>query len=223
MPFWKRKPTTKVVGKQSVGRFYGVLALCPIKKQSPEGVDRSPEARLRETLAGLSLNEDSFFARVPGTYLARLYVLTDVFYEGKGDYEHLKSQYLVLTANVHGNRDSYAKDMWKHAEDEVRSIWQNCVAFDDVDSAGAFARYIKKCQVKNSLLFNGSTDQPVEEQLKGLYLKQEFGEWAAEHQGLSPADLRSEFLAFVDRAKVDDVDGPTWRPGADTLKKVQVP
>lgn len=223
MPFWKRKSTKKVVGGNSVGKLYGLTALCPIIKTTRVGIDQSPEAQLRQTLATLPNNEHSFFARVPDTYLARFYVLTDVFYQGeKGTYEHLRSKYLVFSANVHGHRDSYAKDMWKHAEDEVRQIFSHCVAFDRVNSAGDFAQYIKDCQVKNALLFNGSNDLPVKEQLKGLYLKQEFGTFAGANTGKSSAELRQAFLDFVDRVRVDDLDAPSWRPGADELENVEV-
>ena len=211
--------TKKVVGKNRVGRLYGLTALSPINKKTPAGRDRSPEALLRQTLAELPLDHESFFASVPDTYLARFYLLTDVFYESSpANYEHLRSQYLVFSVNFHGRSASaYLKEMWKHAEREVRSIWTHCVAFEKVNGAGDFADYVKRCQIDNALLFNGSTDQPVEEQLKGLYLKQEFGDFAATHQGLPAPQLRQEFLEWADRVKVDDLGSPTWRPGAATL------
>jgi hypothetical protein len=215
--------SAELVGKNSAGRLYGLTAFCPIMLGTPEGENRSRGSLVRETLAGLDTDEDSIFASFPNTYLARFYVLRDVFYESKpAKKEHLKSQYLVFTTNFHGGLGQYLWDMWDHAEEAVRSIWAHCVAFDKVDGADAFVSYMKRCQVDNTLLFNGSTDEPLAEQLKGLYLKQEFGEFVASHQGLSAAELRREFGEFLQRVQLDDLERPTWRPGAASLDSVEV-
>jgi hypothetical protein len=72
------------------------------------------------------------------------------------------------------------------------------------------------------VLFNGSTDQPLAEQLKGLFLKQRFGAFVAEHQGVEPAALRRAFTEFVESVRIEDLSAPTWRPGASTLDSVEV-
>lgn len=213
-----------VVGKNRVGRLYGLTAFCPIKAGTPVGVNRSAVSLISERLAELPRHEDSFFSRIPNTYIARFYLLRDVFYESKpAKQEHLQSQYLIFAVNLHGELDGYLRDMWDREEAVVRSIWQYCVAFDNVDDADAFVSYIKRCRVDNALLFNGSTDEPLAEQLKGLYLKQEFGKFVARNQGLPPAELRDEFRTFLARVKVDDLNRPTWRAGASTLDTVVVP
>lgn len=210
-----------LTGRNQAGNLYGLLALCPIKIGS-EG-DRSLEWLTRSALADLGLHRESPFADIPNTYLARLFILRDVFYESKpGPEEHLKSQYLVFTTNFHGELEPYLQQMWANQEEAVRKVWQHCVGFDAVNNQASFVTYIKRCQVSNSLLFNGSTDQPLIEQLKGLYLKQRFGEFAAEHQGLDPAELKAAFQDFLAEVKLDDLDGPTWAPGADTLRKALV-
>ncbi len=213
---------SELVGKNSAGRMYGLTAFCPIKLGTPDEQDRSRESLVRETLAGLAVDEDSLFARVPDTYFARFYVLKDVFYESRpAKQEHLKSQYLIFVTDFHGDLRPHLRRMWDHAEDEIRKIWEHCVAFHAVDAAG-FASYIERCQVDNALVFNGSTDEPLAEQLKGLYLKQQFGEFAATHQGLPPAELRQRFREFLGRVRIDDLAGPTWRPGACSLTNVTV-
>jgi phenylpropionate dioxygenase-like ring-hydroxylating dioxygenase large terminal subunit len=112
--------------------------------------------------------------------------------------------------------------MWTNQEDAVRKVWKHCVGFDGVEDTRSFINYIERCQITNSLLFNGSTDQPLAEQLKGLYLKQRFGEFAANNQGLSAADLKAAFRAFLAEVELDNLARPTWAPGADTLDAVLV-
>ncbi len=203
-------------------KHYGLTALCPIKLGTAPGRNSSYEAVVRETLAGLDSHERSPMARVPNTYLARLYILKDVFYEGRSQQEHLKSQYLFFGSDFHGELEPYLRGMWENIEPEVRLIWQHCVAFgSSVNSAESFVDYIKKCQVSNTFLFNGSNDRPLAEQLKGLYLKQEFGDFVASHQGASDDELRSAFLSFAERVQVTKLDGPTWRPGAQTLESAR--
>ena len=197
--------------------------MCPIINGTATGQDRSYESLLRTTLDALPLGQDSLFASFSNTYTARFYVLTDVFYESKpGRNEHLKSQYLVFTTDFHGDLDPHLREMWNRTSDVVRSIWLHCVGFDDVDNADDFVRYLRRCQVNNSLLFNGSTDQPLAEQLKGLYLKQEFGEFAASHQHLPAAELKLAFSTFLQRVEINNLERPTWRAGATSLESVVV-
>ena len=88
------------------------------------------------------------------------------------------------------------------------------MTFDCVKNADDFVAYIKRCQVNNALFFNGSTGQPLEEQLKNLYLKQEFSRFAYEHQGKNPQELQCAFQAFIARTQPDNMNAPTWVTGA---------
>jgi hypothetical protein len=206
-----------------VGSLYGLTVMSPIKTDSPDSVDQSVASSLRDTLAAIAVDHTSPFAMVPNVYFARFYVLKDVFYESKpAREEHLKSQYLVFMCDFHGKRDQLTSGLWNEANTLVRDVWKHCVGFGSVDSVDDFESYIKKCQIKNALVFNGSTDQPLAEQLKGLYLKQEFGRFVATHQGLAPADLRAEFRKFVERVRPEDLLSQTWRPGAISLDGVEV-
>jgi hypothetical protein len=213
----------KLVGRNTAGNLYGLTTLCPIVIGTPPDEDRSYESCLRATLAALPDHKDSFFAAVPNTYLARFYILKDVFYESRpARKEHLKSQYLVFSSDFHGGLHDYLHGLWHHGESDVRAIWQHCVAFSEVSDADSFIAYIERCQLTNNVLFNGSTDQPLAEQLKGLYLKQRFGAFVAEHQGFEPAALKRAFTEFVESVRIDDLSAPTWRPGASTLDSVEI-
>jgi hypothetical protein len=91
-----------------------------------------------------------------------------------------------------------------------------------VRDAAGFERYIKKCQVTTTFYFDGSNDAPLAEQLKALYLKQEFSKFVCEHQGMPPVQLQAAFQRFVEQTKPDVLAGPTWRAGASDLSNVVV-
>lgn len=191
----------------------GLTVLCPIINGS-DG-QQSYAMRIREHLQDMPLDENSPMAKIPNTYLCRFYVLNDVFYEGAAaEEEHLKSKYLVFSTNYYGDLDVYLRGMWEHAQDEIEAIWQHCVAFDKVQNATDFVSYVKKCQVTNHLFFNGSTGDPLAEQLKSLYLKQEFSRFAYENQGKSPGDIQQAFREFIARTQPNNLDSPTWLAGA---------
>lgn len=202
--------------KNTSGSAYGLTLLCPIKNESRD--DRACADILRDYLENLDTDEASPMARVPNTYFARFYVLNDVFYQGHGfREEHLKSKYLVFSSNFHGDRDAYVLGMWDSNTEAVKAIWQYCVAFDDVRDAQGFLDYVKRCQIDNALFFNGSTDDPLAEQLKALYLKQEFTRFAYDHQEDSPHQLQNAFRKFLERTQPLNPEAPTWRPGRSDL------
>ena len=204
---------------------------------------------LRNRLQDLPLHEDSPLAKVPNTYLARLFILDDVFYQCNtandalfnfGDLfsffsdrfrraalpckDNLRSKYLVFASDFHGDLDSYLQGLWdkwvvleKNERRDVRHIWEYCVGFDQVTDSASFIRYIKKCQLNATLYFNGSTDDPLKEQLKSLYLKQEFARFAVEHQGKSAAQLQTAFMQFIDKVQPENLDAPSWAPGKSSI------
>lgn len=203
------------------GRAYGLTVLCPLKNDVES--DQSYAAVVRGALRKLPLADKSPFARVPNTYLCRMFVLGDVFYEGAPAAEdHLRSKYLVLVAELHGERDAWLRDMWTHAHDLIAQLFRYCLGFRDVDTVDAWVRYIERCQVETTFYFNGSTDRPLAEQLKALYLKQELALFAREHQGVDAATLQREFHDFIARVQPEDLAGPTWRPGACSLETAVV-
>lgn len=224
------------------GNAYGLSVLSPIRPGHIKGVSYADQ--IRNTLEDWNLRENSPMVEVPNTYLCRYFILDDVYvesYPGGGaldtlaDFkpiesddtrraampkqDHLKSRYLVFTCNLHGDLDVYLKGMYDSIRDDVESIWQYCWGFDQVKDAEGFAAYIKKCQLTTSLFFVGSNDVPLVDQLKDLYIKQEFARFAVEHQGMPIAQLRREFEAFVARVAPRDLVAPTWEPGKYRMHK----
>ena len=226
------------------GNAYALTALVPIKNGR---VDEAAYCDIvRSRLENWNLLPNSPMAKVPQTYLCRFYVLDDVYIESQGtgsapdtwaDYlpvvpdglrrgvmpkhDHLQSKYIVFSTNFHGDRDTYLRGMWTTVSAEIKDVFGFCYGFDQVDSADSFVKYMKKCQLTVSLFFNGSTDDPLEEQLKSLYLKQEFSRFAVENQGLPTAELREKFRKFIGRVAPDNVHFPSWTAGQYSLPKVQ--
>jgi hypothetical protein len=204
------------------GNAYGLTALIPVKHGAEE--NRAYDKIIRDELQKWKLNKISPMAEVPNTYLSRVFLLNDVFYEGKPAIEeHLNNKYLVFSSNFYGELDTYLTGMWKAIGKELKGLLRHCVAFDTVDSAADFVKYVKRCQVNNSLFFNGSNDKPVAEQLKALYVKQSFVHFAYlsqryRYEGDEGArKLQDAFRRFTKLIQIDDTSEPTWKVGATVV------
>lgn len=197
---------------------YGLSIYCPIENKSKG--DRSYTSIVRNILQDFEVEENSPLARVPNTYLARFYIITDAIFEGfPYEHDHLKSDYLAFNSNFYGDRDEYLEGMYKAMKDEIHELWQYCYAFDQVNDAASFIKYIDKVQVKTTFFFVGSNDDPLKEQLKGLYLKQEFSKFVFANQNKSDEELLAAYKKFDERTKPTVLEGPTWKAGAGTLAK----
>ena len=195
---------------------YGLTILCPLKPTDASG--ESVKLKLRKKLFDLNKLDNSPMSKVPNTYLSRFYILEDVFFE---DYPHklenLQSNYLVFTSNFHGDLDPYLEGMYKAIPEEIHSIFKDGYGFDSENmNESAFKEYIKKCQVETTFFFDGSTDDSLEEQLKSLYLKQEFSKFVFQNAHKSATELQELFKEFIKNSQPNNAF-PTWRAGAETL------
>ncbi len=229
------------------GNATALTVLSPIKNGAVG--ETSYADMTRERCLRLPIHEKSPLSKVPNTYLARLFILDDVFYESLPANDavfnfsdiwsffsdsarkkslprkdHLKSKYLVFSSNFYGDLDDYLTglwDKWSYIDHEgnqrdIRYIWEHCVAFDRVTDCASFIQYIKRCQLDASLFFNGSTDDSLQEQLKALYLKQEFTKFAVAHQGKNAVEIQQAFKAFIARVQPENLSSPSWSPGQST-------
>lgn len=195
---------------------YALTLVCPIK--IGDSNFQSFASLTRQNIQTFDLHEKSPLANVPNTFMARFYLLDDVFYEGSPAKEdHLESHYLVFCANFYGDLETYLTGFWQNAAEDAKRIWQHCVAFDDVKDTASFISYIKKCQLDTTFYFNGSSGEPLAEQLKALYLKQEFTEFVIQNQGASAAELKAAFDAFVANTQPENLAAPTWVAGKNSL------
>ncbi|HEX7639899.1 MAG TPA: hypothetical protein VF457_15995 [Burkholderiaceae bacterium] len=224
------------------GNAYALTTLSPIRAGLAPGGDIARADLVRQQLQDWNLRPNSPMTRVPQTYLCRFFVLDDVYTESLpggsapdtlNDFlpvvpdwlrraampaqDRLKSRYLVFSSNFHGGPqgdvDGYLRGMWDGAGDDVRAVWQHCHGFDEVTDAAGFARYMRRCQLEATLFFVGANDDPLPEQLKALYLKQEFARFAVQSQGLDAGPLRASYREFIARVQPARLDGPTWSPG----------
>ena len=230
------------------GNAYALTVLSPIKEGfTPD--EKSYADTVRDRLQNWNFEENSPMALVPQTYLCRYFVLDDVYTESLPgasaidtfvdwlpvvpdklrhcywpNQDHLKSRYLVFSCNFHGgpkgDLDGYLRNMWNAISDRIKEVWGYCYGFDEVDNADKFIAYIKKCQREATLFFVGSNDDPLEEQLKALYLKQEFSKFAVANQGLDAATLRANFKEFIQSVAPTNLTAPTWVPGGYRVDKL---
>lgn len=223
------------------GKAYALTILSPIKNAYTQDEIAYADV-IRDHLQNWNFENNSPMAKVPQTYLCRFFVLDDVYTESQptggaldtlSDFlpavpdsvrrntvpkeDHLKNRYLVFSCNFHGGEnadlDGYLHGMWNAISDRIQEIWQYCYGFEKVRDAQSFARYMKQCQMEASLFFNGSNDDSLPEQLKALYLKQEFAKFVIDNQGLDAAHIKVNLQAFMQRVAPTNLTAPTWAAG----------
>ena len=195
-----------------------------------------PTARHSPATAGLSCV--SPFSRNLRTHFARFAVLDDVTYSGRmptnaivaavhnlnltlpQPVDRLSCPYLIFVADVDAGSgaeaelDSWLHELWRDMEPELRSIFRWCVGFEAVESAEAFVRWMRRCQVATTMPFHDYwTGAP---QLKAVSagallalaaLSAGFVAWAVTAAGLG-----------VLRALAGSpLPGPAWLAGAAVL------
>ena len=225
------------MNRNKSGNAYALTMLCPIKP-GVEG-NRIYADLIRDQLESWNMAGVSPLSKVPNTYLCRFFVLDDIYtqslpgasiWDALSDIriipsneqrlaalphtDHLQSRYLVFTSNLHGDVDTYLQGMWQNMQSEIQSIWKYCYGFEDVKDAASFLIYAKKCCMDSSFFFVGSNDDSLADQLKALYVKQEFSRFAQETQDLPATQLKQAYTAFMQRVKPRDVNKPTWKAGA---------
>jgi hypothetical protein len=112
--------------------------------------------------------------------------------------------------------------MWNSISEDIQKIWGNCVGFENIVNASDFVAYIDKVQIKTTFYFNGSTDESLKEQLKSLYLKQEFSDFVFANQGASDEQLLEAYKIFAEKTQPEILDSPTWQAGSDSLESVVI-
>ncbi len=183
------------------GGVYGLTVLSPIfqntKAERKKGED-SPALEIRKYLAQLPTDQDSPFAKVPGTHMCRLVVMDDVVFVGHpAREEHLHSQYLVFESNFDGDLDPYLERMLAQIPKYVDAIWRHCVDFPGVKDVGKFKEYMKRCQLTTTFYFADVNNKTVQQTQDALRRQQELAEFVEQNQGKAPAELQAAFIKFM--------------------------
>lgn len=140
-----------------------VLAAMPTAQQSP-----ATEA------SGLN----SPFARNPRTHFARLFVVDEVAFNGRGQrdpikvalvgpppsqfdpVDRLEGAWLAYVTDFDAadgesaTIDAYLADLFRVMEPEWRDILQHCHGYDRVDGPDGFAKLIRACEIETTMPFN---------------------------------------------------------------------
>jgi hypothetical protein len=195
------------MGNQN-GNLYGLTFLSPIiddEKATP-----SHDLQIRAYLATLPTDESSPFALAPGTHLCRLVVMDDVIYVGSpACEEHLKSKYLVFETNCDADATAYLTGLATSIPQHLDAVWSHCVGYPGAANLQAYLNYMKTCQLETSFFFAAVNDKSLPDSLRALQTQRAVADFVANHQGLPPAQLQSEFKQFLAQLK----SCPAPKPG----------
>jgi hypothetical protein len=182
------------------GELYGLTILSPIIDD--ENATPSHDLQIRDYLATLPTDERSPFALAPGTHLARLVVMDDVIYVGApACEEHLKSKYLVFESNCDGDLTSYLTGLATSVPHYLDAIWSHCIGYPGAANLQAFVEYMKACQLETTFYFAAVNDKSLPDTLRALQTQRAVSDFVANHQGVEPARLQSEFKQFLAELK----------------------
>jgi hypothetical protein len=182
------------------GKLYGLTILSPIIDD--ENATPSHDLQIRDYLATLPTDERSPFALAPGTHLARLVVMDDVIYVGApACEEHLKSKYLVFESNCDGDLTGYLTGLATSVPQYLDAIWSHCIGYPGAANLQAFVEYMKACQLETTFYFAAVNDKSLPDTLRALQTQRAVSDFVANHQGVEPARLQSEFKQFLAELK----------------------
>ncbi|MGQ0649960.1 MAG: hypothetical protein ACT4P7_20605 [Gemmatimonadaceae bacterium] len=180
-----------------VGSAYGLTILSPIAP----GRDASGaphETAIRTILAQTPTAAGSPFARLTNVHLARWVVLDDAFYESyRESVDHYASKYLLFTACFDGALEEFLEALRTRAAEEVQQVWSHCTGFPGVGDAGAFARYMRHCQIDTTFLFAAYPTSSLPQVLRALDAQRRFVAFLARHQGDGDEALQRAFRSFM--------------------------
>lgn len=182
------------------GSVYGLTILSPIIDDPHAEI--SHDLRIRMYLGGLKRDENSPFAKVTGTHMARLAVMNDVVFVGHpSKEEHLKSQYLVFESNFDGDRDAYFRTMANEIPEHVDAIWSHCVGYPGVRDLTAFRAYMKKCEIETTFYFADVNDKTVNQTLRALQTQAAMAAFIEKNQGKPAAEVQQAFATLMETLK----------------------
>jgi hypothetical protein len=172
----------------------GILTLSPIRDDPDAAVP--PSLTIQIYLASLARGNESPFAKVPGTHMARLSVLDDVARVTPAIHDHLSTAFLLFEANFDRDAETYLRQMTNRIPDVVETVWGSCIGFPGVANTEAFLRYMKQCTIDPVFRFTGSNKKTVEETLSALRTQSAVLRFIRSNQGKSVEELRRQFSAF---------------------------
>ena len=168
-----------------------LTALSPIeyRPNDPDGILEG----VRETLRTHE-QKHSPFKLCPMAHMVRLQVIDTVRPPmGAQDPVPLQSSYLLLAAELDGGVDDFLDCLHRVASGFVMALWGRCIGYPRHDGPVFLRRYIARCRLEGELPY-AAFDASVAQTLAAVTLKERFGSWLADTQGLDAAELQQRWL-----------------------------
>jgi len=160
-------------------------------------VEAGREEALRKTLVDLGAGGQNPFDLVPGTHMARLYVLDHYGGRLRGPAGHrtLDPALLVLSAVLDGPVTLWAGEIPRRIGPDAEAVWSHCRGFPGV-AGDAFARWLLAHEVPPTFEVIAHRDAPLPAVRRGLELRSLLGEFAARMQGAAPVVVRTAYRGW---------------------------
>lgn len=163
----------------SVGQLSTFTAITPVQP--------GRESVLREHLNGLPAGQQSPMARVPGTHLARLFMIDAL------PYAALKRNHLLFGAAFDGPRRPYLIALHRALGDDLEPIWGACAGFPAGGGAEAFADWLEEHRVPARAVVAAFPHATLEQVRGALELRHDIGVFAARWQRRSAQEVAEAF------------------------------
>lgn len=150
------------------------------------------EDELRGYLRGLPRGSQSPLARLSRTHVAR-WVVIDRLPDDPPDPDPLLAKYLLFTASVDGEVDSYLRELCRELREEAERIWSCCVGFPGIDDEGAFASWILAHHLKTSFFVAAYPDATVGEVRNSLAAHEQLLRFVLQSGSMEPAERLTAF------------------------------
>jgi len=188
-------------------QYTAVTTLSPILGGHTHGAVHA--AGIRAALARVPQGGASPFAAMPTLHFARLVVLDDVRIQGiPAREDHLRSKYLLFTADCDGTARALAMDLARRAGPFIDSVWQHCVGFPGTADPAAFAGYLARCTIPTTFPFGAYVDHSLQDVLRALDAQRRLIAFLRDHQGADAAAQQAAFRSFAAAWQRADVPAP---------------
>jgi hypothetical protein len=147
---------------------------------------------LRAYLEGLGEGQ-SPLARLPRTHMARLLIIDDMPVP-PGVQDPLDGPYLLFTANLDGDLDSYLHELAERLGTEAEEIWGRCIGCPRPASGAALKAYLHRNQLQSGVVFAAYGQASVERIHGALDKRARLIDFVVRAQDMRPAERRRAFL-----------------------------
>ncbi len=179
------------------GQAYALTILSPIIGGHTRGSVHA--TAIRTVLSQLPQGAGSPLAAIPTLHVCRFVVLDDVRNQGiPAREDHLRSKYLVFTADFDGDLPAFLVALAMKAGDLVDALWEHCVGFPGTRDLEAFRRYMGRCRITSTFAFGAYATTPLSGVLRALDTQRRLIDFLRHHQGAPAADLQRAFSAFAE-------------------------